>query len=66
MISSVTLAFEVNLLRRIYFCIMLKVIGRECLYEYYKESIIVLYIMLNCYDFRIIITRDLLLYCMEH
>ena len=30
---------------------MLKVIYHECLYEYYKESIILLYIVLNCYEF---------------
>jgi hypothetical protein len=28
---------------------MLKVIYHECLYEYYEESIILLYIVLNCY-----------------
>jgi len=30
---------------------MLKVICRECLYEYYEGSIIVLYLVLNCYEF---------------
>jgi len=30
---------------------MLKVIYHECLYEYCEGSIIVIYIVLNCYEF---------------
>jgi len=35
----------------IYRCIMLKVICHQCLYEHCEGSIIVLYIVINCYEF---------------
>ena len=38
----------------------------EWLYEYYERSIIVLYLMLMNMNGCMGITRDLLLYCIEH
>jgi hypothetical protein len=52
-------------LRRIYHCIMLKVICYECLFKYCEVSIIVLYIALNCYEFCMSIMKDLPLYYTE-
>jgi hypothetical protein len=63
--SSVTLVSEVNLLRRIYCCVIWNAKLSRMLYKYYKESIIILYWMLIVTNSCMSITKDLSLHYTE-